>query len=383
MPPTTRRPAVVKKKDVSQKPPDSKNISIRWKDDYNILLVNQQVLDHLKGRRAVRQELEGRIEALKKSLKPGIGSDKASGIHASLDEANRELSNMKVVSILDYCGLTDHLIQEYRKLSDTGPLVMGQKMKKNNTVSARKTQLVEAFFAAAVNFCPMDIVRDSKSSGFCSLCNGMIIDNGENYVCMDCNSLQSKMELNEDEGDNEEVNTSKKSGYDSGLNFKDLVLQLQIQYPVNIPPRILESIKGAIFQYQGFTLEKLTRADLVKIMKDLGLGIWYKHLNKIFYMLTGKSSGNYEKYTNNVIRRGELLYEIYREIKPADRSNFIHGLHLYWLFLKNENCDPSMDDFILLKSRQVELANIETLEKGFAILRVRHPEFRWDIYQIP
>ena len=76
-----------------------------------------------------------------------------------------------------------------------------------------------------------------------------------------------------------------------------------------------------------------------------------------------------------------MISEIYEEIR-GDRSNFIHGLYLLWIFLCNEGYKPDPDDFVLLKSRDVEMSNINTLTAGFKILRKTNPEFEWKIFEI-
>lgn len=381
--PTSRRD---QKQDHSTLDPETltpKDITITWKEDHNILLVNQQVLTYLKNQRLYRDSLQTKITVLENSLKPNMSVDEIYAIRIVIDGLKREIGKIENGSRLEYLNVVGPVLQEYKELSEEGPVVMGQKVKRDATLVSRKTKLVEMYFDLARKYCPMNIVRDTKNAFLCSLCNGLITDVGDHYMCIDCNTIQTKMEQGGDDSDHDDSG-SKKSGYESGLNFKDLVLQFQVAYPVNIPDRILESIKGVITRYQGFSIENLTLADLVKIMKDLGLGSWYKHLNKIFLLLTGKMpKTDISKYAINIIRRGALLNEIYKDIKSEDRSNFLHGLHLLWLFLKNEGCEPVMDDFVLLKSRDVEISNLETLAKGFEILNKSHPEFTWLIFQIP
>jgi hypothetical protein len=354
---------------------------IRWCDDYDILGVHRQILRSFKTRKERKELLEKKLTGARVTLKTSQTVESLSSMRIQITDLEREIAKLDQVSQLDYFNAVNVILQEYQKLSNTGPMVMGQKQEQDALLATRKTELVDAYFREATPFYGLDVVREIKSTGLCRLCNGAVIDQGDKYICADCNSVRTKVEAVDDSGDRDDL--SRKTSYESGGNFRDFVMQFTMSFPVSIPVRILDRIRAEANQYNAFDIKKqLTRVDLVRIMKDLHLGAWYKHLNKIYYLLTDKMPADISAYVPNVIRRGVLLNEIYADIKSRDRSNFLHGLHLLWLFLKNEGCEPNMEDFVLLKSRDVELANLETLQKGFDILKRTHPEFTWVIYEV-
>lgn len=359
-----------------------KPLKICWKNDYDIITVHRKVLGYLKTTRDRRDALNKNISALRVLLRSNISIEEISSIRLKISDLDREVSKLDCLSRLDYTNAVEGILNEYREISQVTVIVAGQKIKQNSLTITRKMQLVAEFLEISKEYCPMEIIREFKGSSLCRACNGIVSEKGDRYACIDCDTIQPRTELQEEGGDSDS-SAFKRIGYESAVNFQDIVLQFQVAYPVNIPERILETIRSTIAQYQAFDIDKLTKSDLVKIMKEQNLGSWYKHLNKIYMQLTGKKPMDISKYVRNLFRRGELLYEIYDQIKSEDRSNFMHGLYLLWLFLKNEGCNPDMDDFVLLKSRRVEIANIETLTKGFKILRQSHPEFKWEIYQIP
>lgn len=99
-------------------------------------------------------------------------------------------------------------------------------------------------------------------------------------------------------------------------------------------------------------------------------------------MLTEKLPPDISQYETNLMKRSDLLIRIFDEIKTVDRSNFLHKLYLMWLFLKNEGYVPNMDDFIMLKGREVELNNVSMLQRGFEILSKMNTGMKWKIYQL-
>jgi len=228
----------------------------------------------------------------------------------------------------------------------------------------------------------MNIIRDIKANMTCNVCNGLIIDDGNNYICSNCNSIHSKIEV-KIKYDNLEDYSPGKDINQRATNFNDVILQVQANFPITIPPKILEMIRESASNFQNFDINKINTADLYKIMSEEGLSFWYKHINKVRYELTGRKPKDYSKYDNNVRKRVQYLNQIYDGIKDPDRSNFMHALYLYWQCLMNEGCTPDMDDFYLIKNRNVEYSNIEVLTRGFEILSKSHPEMSWKIYELP
>ena len=357
-------------------------LQIKWSHDWDIIAVHQKIIGYLKENLERKTIVGSAITALRSCYNPTMSMDEICNIKVKLEDLERDLAALEKLSMLSYVNRTSTLLLEYKNLSKAVPKVFGEKDKLNAVNQSRKTDIVEAYFKIAVEYYPLDIQRELKSSGLCCNCNGVIISTGDQYQCTGCSSIHHKTELYSEKLDGDDGGF-RKSDNENSLNFKDILSQFQGTFPIVIPEKLLQSIKDALAKDQGFDIQRLTRMDLVRTMKELGLGGWYKHLNKIFFLLTGKKSMDISKVAANIARRGELVSEIYDSIKDEDRSNIIHGLYLIWLFLLNEGITPSQDEFCLLKSRSCEVANIATLTRGFEVLRKTHPEHKWEIFQIP
>lgn len=378
---TTRRPEVEQQAVKTLDDLEFEKLDIKWTIDYDIITVDQKIIEYLKANRERKNLLRKTIAAYKNYNRPGITTEEISSIKIKMSELTRELEFIEKTSMLDYSIGTSKLVEEYKSLSKVQARIFGQKEKIDATASTRKSEIVQEYLTIANKFCPMNIIRDVRTSGFCTHCNGTISDIGDVIVCNDCDTIQKKMDVSLESNNFED--TSKKTNYESNINFKDIVLQHLTSYPIVIPDRVIDCVKDAASQYEGFDMNAMTKTDLLKIMREQNLGLWYKHLNKIYKVMTGKSPKDISRYTANLFRRGDLLNAIYDKIKPKDRSNFMHGLYLLWLFLKNEKYEPDIDDFILLKSLATEVNNIEILTVGFEMLRKSNPEFEWIIYRLP
>jgi hypothetical protein len=359
-----------------------KTLEVKWAFDYDILAVNNKIMEYLRSKNERRDAIRRTIDSFKTYSKPNITLEEIMGIRTKIEELQVEMNNLGTRTTIDYIAKCGKYITEYKALTRDAPKVFGQKSQIDVDIINKRTRIVEEYLNLAKDFCPMNIIRDIKSSMTCNVCNSIIIDDGSNYICSNCSSIHSKIEV-KIKYDNLEDYSPGKDINQRATNFNDVILQVQANFPITIPPKILEMIRETASNFQNFDITKITTPDLYKIMCEDGLSFWYKHINKVRYELTTKKPKDYSKYDNNVRKRVQYLNKIYDEIKDPDRSNFMHALYLYWQCLMNEGCIPDMDDFYLLKGRSVEYSNIEVLTRGFDILSKSHPEMSWKIFELP
>lgn len=357
-------------------------VEVRWSTDWDIISLHRTVLLYLESLQERKTLLESTIKACRCTNRQLLSTSEIANLRIRIGELEQELKKLSTVSILDYNSKVKPLLAEYKELSKITPKIFGEKEKPSDIDSGRKAGVVAEYLEIARQYCPMEVIREIKGSSGCRCCGGLVIDDGEQLRCSECGTSHTKIEVCSEKIDSED-SLFKNTTNEHSVNFRDILSQFRGTYPVVIPDKVLDTIKKAVSQYKAFDIKRMTKADLIKIMKENNLGLWYKHLNKIHNLLTEKPLPDISSCAANVEKRGELLAEIYDDIKPEDRSNFIHGLYVIWLFMMNEGCKPNMDDFCLLKSRSVELVNIDTMVRGFEILRKTHPEFDWNIYQIP
>jgi hypothetical protein len=323
-----------------------KVLEIKWAFDYDITAVNNRVIEYLKSKNEKRETIQRTIDSFKSYSKPNITIEEIMTIRTKIGDLQSEMNNLGTKTIIDYIAKCGKYINDYKALTKDTPKIFGQKVQIDVGVINKRTKIVEEYLNLAKDFFPMNIIRDIK------------YDNLEDY------------------SPGKDINQR-------ATNFNDVILQVQTNFPITIPPKILEMIKESASNFQNFDIVKITTADLYKIMAEEGLSFWYKHINKVRYELTGRKPKDYSKYDNNVRKRVQYLNQIYDGIKDPDRSNFMHALYLYWQCLMNEGCTPDMDDFYLIKNRSVEYNNIEVLTRGFEILAKSHPEMSWKIYELP
>lgn len=353
-------------------------LDISWSNDYNIISVHEKIIEFFKSKRNRQSIIESTINAFKTYFKPGMLAEEISDIRFKIKKLREELRELQKLSIMDYSSATSELINEYTELSNNKIIIFGQKETINYIKQEQKINIIDEYFKVAKLFYPIKVQRDVKNTGFC-ICGGIIFDQGDQNICIECNRIHKKIEIPNETMDLEDYHAPKNVDQRS---LEDTILQFQGKDINIIPNKVISVIKTHINSYKGFNIKEMNKQDLYKIMKQRGLGSYYKHINKIHYMLTEKLPPDISQYETNLMKRSDLLIRIFDEIKTVDRSNFLHKLYLMWLFLKNEGYVPNMDDFIMLKGREVELNNVSMLQRGFEILSKMNTGMKWKIYQL-
>ena len=356
-------------------------LEISWLTDYDICEVHDKVMKYLKSKIEREETLKKTIKSFNEFSSKKSSAEDICIVYNKVKVLEAELEELEKISVLDYIVNTKDLVEEYRSLSVNVARIFGEKVITDVVTNRRKTEIILSYLEISKYYCPMNISRVVRSGGLCS-CGGSIIDDDEQYRCSECNIILKKIE-NPPEVTDQEDTYSSRSGYQRNINYKDIVLQFQGTFPITIPDKVLDSISTAVASYQDFDIKKINKYDLYRIMKEQNLGGWYKHINRIHFELTEIKPPDISQYESKLFIRGDLLNTIYDEIKADSRSNFMHGLYLLWLYLKNEGYEPNDEDFVMLKGRDVEVNNIDILERGFDILSKTHPEMKWKIYQLP
>lgn len=394
---TSMRPAVSMVKPISNAPQVKNDeyitqelwefdpIKVVIDDNCDLETVHAKILDYFKKVRA-------RIDHLKKCKPMAINfvrsteeEKEKSRYQNQLNAIDKELNSLSKLSKFEYQVAVKPYLDEFREIrKNMGVYVMGRKKGASDFYyRSKKIELIKEFCDEAIHYCLVLKVERGTAGLNCSNCGNSLSQNGKDSYCGNCGNLQEQIEVGECLDYGEKKNTVKKTGIaDNIKNFRDIIDQFEVSTNINIPNKIMDSIRETLENYQSLNIKTLSKSDLVTVMKLAKVNsMWFKHLNKIYFLLTGKKPESVEKHIPNLMKRIEYFAEIHEEIKNQDRSNFIHGLHIFWMFLMNEGYTPNPDDFVLLKSRDVELNNIRTIERGFVILRKTHPELEWNIFE--
>lgn len=383
--PISNAPQIKKDEYVTQEIWEFDQIKVVIDEQCDLETVHANILDYFK-------KVSSRIDHLEKS-KPMV----MNFIRSTKDEKeknrytnqlvaiDKELTSLSKLSKFEYRVAVKPFLEEFRSIrKNLGVSVMGHKKGANDYYyKTKKINTVRNFCAEAIHYCRVLKIERGAISNNCVKCGGSLNDDGQEYICLNCGNTQQQVDVGESLDYGDRKSPIKRTGVaDNIKNFRDIIDQFEVTSSINIPPKIIDTIRENLEKYRSLDLSTLSKADLVSVMKLCKVNsMWFKHLNKIYFILTGKKPKTVEEHIPNLMKRIEYFAEIHDDIKDKDRSNFIHGLHIFWMFLMNEGYTPNPDDFVLLKSRDVELNNIRTIERGFVVLRKTHPEFTWNIFE--
>jgi len=129
-----------------------------------------------------------------------------------------------------------------------------------------------------------EIVKHNFDPSKCFNCGGTNLEQKKYYGrdCLVCSAInKSYVKWMHSHENYSNYSSYKKYAYNRTDYFQKCILQYQGKEHCNIPVDILEKIKMNI---NG----EITRASLIKILKELKFAKHYKNVNKIYAELTGK-----------------------------------------------------------------------------------------------
>lgn len=363
---------------------DFKPLNIDWCLDCDIVRLNDEIIKYLKACKDKISDLKDLIEKLKDRYDTCLTVDEMAINKVKLENAEKQLVEFKSVSILEYRSETVDLLNKYKAIRTAiGPKIIGQTNQIPPKTLEERASIIEAFLEIAQKYRPMHVKRHVGISTLCPLCDGELVDNGINYVCNECQTIQKKAEVQTESTNEQDNPSSKRSDYESVRNYLTIVDEWRGTYPVVIPDSVIFAITNKLKKPNNFNMAQVTSYEIYAAMKELGYGSWYKHINKIRFIITGRKPFDIESFMPIITKRAQLFFEIYDDIKGEDRTNSIHGWRFLWISLKNEGAQIFAEDFCLLKSRDCEVRDLDTINRGFEVLKKRNPEMSWKIFQMP
>lgn len=360
---------------------DFEPIIVTWTDDYDIVALDTKIRKYLALRFDRNRRINDAIQLLQSKRHLTKSPEELSKLEAKIDKLQLRMRDVDDTDIIEYVVKAASIIRRYHQCRTSKMHVFG-KASQETHIRMERADIIQEFITLAQRWYP--IANMCLRNGFskCQECGGKIVKKEDAWMCGICFAIAGKYEVNKEYTSTEETETKTNKQYHSGENFRDFVLKFEGKYQITFPSHVIQTIKDDFAGYKNFDITTLTKQDLYKTMRKYRLRDWYDHLNAIYYILTGKLPPDFTEYEENLFKRGRLLENIYDRIKPPDRTNFLHGPLLLWVFLLNEGGKPNKADFIGLKGRDVEIKTLAILEKGFEILRETNPEMKWVIYQI-
>ena len=347
-------------------------------NDYNIHKIDSVIKEKFKNQ-------EKKIVLLKKELERVNLIIDYSEIETDITIASKKKKILlKKIDELNFFGTleeykykTDYLICMYDKLKKKRKIrVFGESnIQVDKKIENERLSVINQYIDIAKKYHDINVSRINPITYNCVNCNSPIDDTMEECQCGYIIEGIITKNINRDN-----VVGSDKSS-DRKKNFKMILKKYQGK-DKNIPKEVYEKINHFISKY-NLKKTDLNKKTLRRILKENSLSDYYNQLNSIYAEYSSKElikiPYNIEK---NIIRRHELIDEVYDRIKPKNRINSLNINYLLFFILKKEGIEVSKRDLEFLKTRDVEITHETIMEKICKILQETHPEMDWDFISI-
>lgn len=365
---------------------DYATLDIEWGLECNITKIHAVIMKFMKNKKYRKEFIEQEICKLKFHLED-CDNKEIGEISSAINSYKDEIDKLNRFSAVEYINLVNPLLNEYEKIHNSGKLVIiGQLSSTDVNRDKSMIKIIEEYLTIAKKHYPMNIVRREINRGLCDNCNGVIVDKGDHYACLECQRMQQLIEVTPESAvfDDNNMKKSSNSNNVDNIGFRNVVLQACCRSSDVIPVEIIDKIKNSFAKLKSsIDIRTITHQDLLGTMKRLKLSNYYKLINKIHSILTDQPPFQIsDRLLDRVFVRGDQFISIYPDIKGQEKTNFVNSLGLFLQFLLNEGFQPDMKYFVMLKSAEAEIKNIEVIKRGFDVLKKKHPNCPWVIYQI-
>lgn len=196
------------------------------------------------------------------------------------------------------------------------------------------------------------------------------IKDDDRAVCALCSAEQSLICNTSSFSDVGRVNMASKYTYNRKVHFRDCIIQYQGKQKTRIPEEIYTILQTKLEQ-NGFIntcsdkskkYEKVSRALVLSMLKELELKKFYDDIVLIHHTLTGQKCDNIEYLEDALLEDFDKLTETYdnmdtdtidaSEDKPTKRKNFINAQFVLYQLLKKHGHPCNEMDFITLKTSE-------------------------------
>lgn len=290
----------------------------------------------------VRLELDRLQTVIFSSIEEQVmGENKIRAVRLKLSNLEREAKKYE-----DYEDQAEVLIDQYVELipDEKQRVVGGEEDYVESEVYGEFRVIVSQFVTLAQQFATnIQIVSQQASVEKCKNCHANQVMVGTKIHCSGCGHVTNLKQGS--------AAAAMKNEYYRSDNFEEHIAQFQGRQRKPIPPEVFQTIRDHC-QTHHIELSKLTKAEILRILKRYKLSDHYNSLNSIGHSLIGSPLPDIREYEKALLERHRLVEREYMSIREEEgRSNFLHGWYVLRAFLMMEGYPANKEDFLTLTTR--------------------------------
>ena len=376
------------------------NIDNYIADDIDMLDLYDKIIKKLDKNENYINKLKLKHSKLNNFLKSTTDQDKPDSTEFSYTSLKHIINNninaiSKTIekmadSELEYFIIeTEELIHRYRELINKKIVVdfMSQPGSESKD-DGEKRQIIQKFLEIArkydtdINIDPDYYVIHDNVCESCGDTDNFTLDHNSLYYCLTCGAENDKNITDKiSYTDLTRISSpNKKYKYNRTSNFQQYIYQYQGKQNFNVSS-IVKQVEDYVHLNKidigddntprHIKYQNVTRGCIQKFLKDQGYNKYYDHINLIYHKLTTKPLDDISYLENQLLQDFDMLvdeYFKYYKDNNFTRRKFVSSSTLLYQLLRKNKHYCSKDDFVTLKSQEVNTLNDDVISKLFKIL---------------
>lgn len=291
----------------------------------------------------------------------------------------------KQTMVIPFFNTNRQILKEHAMKKEAAKKEFLQKLKEY-------TSLKNFEFMMKQFFNKLNMPRSSPPPCVCGNKTEFIKDE-DRAVCAICSTEQSLICNTSSFSDVGRVNMASKYTYNRKVHFRDCIIQYQGKQKTHIPDEIYTLIEVKLIErklvdkYSDLPkekrYEKITRALILDILKELELKKFYDDIVLIHHMFTGQACDNIEYLEDSLLDDFDKLTETYDNLYTSKddskdylddernitkRKNFINAQFVLYQLLRKHGHPCNEMDFLTLKTSERKRFHHTICKELFSIL---------------
>ena len=395
---------VAKMNDKSNDNMNEKFLRGTYKDDYNILEIDELIKKRLtKNKEEKIKQFELKREQEQHKLTDNAKSQtivERKNCLMRIDSINKDIENLtNDTALKKYLNEVETIIAHYK---DLGPIPKVISFKSQNKSEAIKdpltdTQLyryslIDSFLSIARNYIDINVIRENNVGQCCLGCGSPLNDS---YIeelgilnCPDCGMEREHLTKQPFYKDTTRVNTSSRNNYDDRDNFLKAILRFQGKQPNRFPTNLFSTLDAYFKAYGLSTGEDIkmtkelddrgrrvgTDKDLMyKALHDTGNALLYEDINLLCHLYWGWLLPDISSLEELIMDDYDKSQRVYERLKLA-RTSCLNTQYRLFKHLQLRGYPCRADDFKIVKTRDI----LETHERIWYLIC---KELSWPFYE--
>lgn len=363
-------------------------IKVIYDDDYNIINLNNHIINTLKEQKVKQLELlNGKKErATSKLLQCKTELDKKY-YSGRIEKLNSKISDLKNDTLLkEYLKSSENIIEEYKRIGPLRKIISfkNNSEKKPDADHKERHNLISRFLTIAEKYIDINIVRETEVRDICHNCGTQYNershdrDQFSNDYCKNCYVERVTVSKIPFYRDINRINTSTINNYEDRDNFYKAIIRFQGKQQVNFPDDIYTKLDNYFKSYNFPTSEVVKslplnengrRGDtnktlMYKALSEINLPCYYEDINLICQNYWGWRLPDISGLEATLMEDYDIFQSVYRKIK-IDRKSSLNTDYILFVLLKRRNFPCTSDDFKCITTQEILYRYEETRRKVY------------------